>query len=392
MYRSIYSEYLLAFTRAMECQVCLVKFNAVERRPKVLPCGHTFCLHCLKALPEQSCPTDRKDFTEHPDNLVDNFHLLNVSEKLQPSLWCCSCQKEATSKECLDWHSLCSVKKARTQKATPLLDALKAALEAASRRKETMAKVRELVLEHSSRAEQAHSKLLKAQATLQSAVDSEHEDLARAMASVEQALAEPAAVKARPLGEDGGIFRVNVTLTQSHKTWSAGLTLKDNTVDQVFQGLEILTEGQLTWRAFDPSFNHCRTSSSSKPHSSPKNKTATAGPKFTFGAAISSASGTALFGSKPTGLFGDPSSASGTAPTVSFGVNSTRPLETPSSESSSSSGGAAATGISAPVASPVVFGAPVTTKSVPTFGLGGISPIARIGNGSLFGVSSPKKE
>jgi len=30
------------------CSVCFFKFDMVERKPKFLPCSHTFCLSCIK--------------------------------------------------------------------------------------------------------------------------------------------------------------------------------------------------------------------------------------------------------------------------------------------------------------------------------------------------------
>ncbi|XP_034242629.1 cell wall protein AWA1-like isoform X2 [Thrips palmi] len=325
-------------TSAMECQVCFEKFNAVERRPKVLPCGHTYCLQCLKELPRQRCPTDRKIFTELPVNLVDNFQILNVSESVQPTLWCCSCQKEATSKECLDWHSLCSMKKALTDKASPLLDSLQTALEEASLRVEAAAKVRELVLQHSSRVEQAHDKLLKAQATLQSALKTEQGDLAKAVTGVEQALAESAAVKARPSAKDGDIGTLRVDFTQSNEAWSAGLIFKDAMADQFFQGLDMLTEGQLTWQKSNPSLLSF-TPPTAPGSSSKKSKTATNSHGSNFAAATASALGSApvglsSFGSSSSGLYGAPSSAAGSlfsGSLTSFGSSSTGQFGAPSS-------------------------------------------------------------
>ena len=41
--------------------MCLEPYDSERRRPKVLACGHTFCLHCLQQEGFGStCPVDRK--------------------------------------------------------------------------------------------------------------------------------------------------------------------------------------------------------------------------------------------------------------------------------------------------------------------------------------------
>ena len=44
----------------MECSICMEQFDEGQRPPKVLPCGHTYCLRCLLALQDSVCPADRK--------------------------------------------------------------------------------------------------------------------------------------------------------------------------------------------------------------------------------------------------------------------------------------------------------------------------------------------
>ena len=47
----------------MECKICLQNYNDTERAPHTLsPCGHCFCLQCLKKLPRKLCPMDRRKF------------------------------------------------------------------------------------------------------------------------------------------------------------------------------------------------------------------------------------------------------------------------------------------------------------------------------------------
>lgn len=42
-----------------ECQVCCDVFNGSENVPKVLPCGHTYCVICLFACQPRKCPLCR---------------------------------------------------------------------------------------------------------------------------------------------------------------------------------------------------------------------------------------------------------------------------------------------------------------------------------------------
>ncbi|XP_037779497.1 uncharacterized protein LOC119576044 [Penaeus monodon] len=50
----------------MDCKVCLDKFNEEDKRPRYIPCGHTFCSFCLSNLLKNSslsCPTCRAKHT-----------------------------------------------------------------------------------------------------------------------------------------------------------------------------------------------------------------------------------------------------------------------------------------------------------------------------------------
>lgn len=44
----------------MDCSICFEKFDSEDHRPKVLQCGHSFCLSCLDQLPVKKCPVDRQ--------------------------------------------------------------------------------------------------------------------------------------------------------------------------------------------------------------------------------------------------------------------------------------------------------------------------------------------
>ncbi|XP_034238945.1 E3 ubiquitin-protein ligase RNF166-like isoform X1 [Thrips palmi] len=107
--------------QTMDCDVCMQTFNDAERRPKFLPCGHTYCLSCLMQLPAKQCPVDQKVF--QLDNLIDNYKLLNAPLK-PPRFWCIPCEKAATE-ECLDSHTVHSLKLQRTKASGPLLEALR---------------------------------------------------------------------------------------------------------------------------------------------------------------------------------------------------------------------------------------------------------------------------
>ncbi|XP_034248436.1 uncharacterized protein LOC117649639 [Thrips palmi] len=123
---SIHPRYECPF-RVMECHVCFEEFDCHKHRPKVLPCGHSFCLQCLDRLPVKECPVDAKGFD--PTELVDNFILLEPCDKTShPTVrfWCRSCRQEATSR-CVDEHSVCSFRKARAEEAARQMDSLEAA-------------------------------------------------------------------------------------------------------------------------------------------------------------------------------------------------------------------------------------------------------------------------
>ncbi|XP_052124748.1 uncharacterized protein LOC113209648 [Frankliniella occidentalis] len=68
----------------LECDVCFERFDGADRLPKVLPCGHTVCLQCLRRLPH--CPTCRRDFNKPPEGPVTNFLALNLLEGVRLGL------------------------------------------------------------------------------------------------------------------------------------------------------------------------------------------------------------------------------------------------------------------------------------------------------------------
>ena len=64
----------------MECDVCYTEYNLQDHEPRVLPCGHTTCKHCVAQMRAShlntACPHCRQGFDSakvHP-----NFALINV--------------------------------------------------------------------------------------------------------------------------------------------------------------------------------------------------------------------------------------------------------------------------------------------------------------------------
>lgn len=51
---------------ALECTICFENFDAKNMKPMTLPCGHGFCLKCLKDLHKNGkieCPMCKKVHT-----------------------------------------------------------------------------------------------------------------------------------------------------------------------------------------------------------------------------------------------------------------------------------------------------------------------------------------
>lgn len=91
------------------CRQCDRLFDAGQRRPKVLPCGHSACLQCLEDHSRgdgRLCPFCRKVFKVDPAELTDNLELLEDENKL----WCGACDCEATE-VCFESHLLRPVRR-----------------------------------------------------------------------------------------------------------------------------------------------------------------------------------------------------------------------------------------------------------------------------------------
>ena len=74
----------LAIFEGVDCSVCLER---LDETCKVLPCQHTFCKGCLKAIvasrQELRCPECRRLVTENVDELPGNIMLIRLLEGLK---------------------------------------------------------------------------------------------------------------------------------------------------------------------------------------------------------------------------------------------------------------------------------------------------------------------
>ena len=62
-----------------ECGVCFKTYNSLDKKPHSLPCGHTFCLECLRQISKHNvikCPFDKISHSIHVDNLPVNYAIL----------------------------------------------------------------------------------------------------------------------------------------------------------------------------------------------------------------------------------------------------------------------------------------------------------------------------
>ena len=64
-----------------ECGVCFKSYNHIEKKPLSLPCGHTFCLECLKQINKHSiikCPFDKIAHHVIAENLPVNYAVMTA--------------------------------------------------------------------------------------------------------------------------------------------------------------------------------------------------------------------------------------------------------------------------------------------------------------------------
>ncbi len=66
----------------LKCNICKHNYNIDNRKPMVLPCGHTLCLRCIEQMWEKTgsikCHNDNKKFFLHRDNILINPFILNM--------------------------------------------------------------------------------------------------------------------------------------------------------------------------------------------------------------------------------------------------------------------------------------------------------------------------
>ncbi|OMJ75423.1 hypothetical protein SteCoe_25429 [Stentor coeruleus] len=64
----------------LECSICLECFDSNEKKPLILPCGHTFCKQCVKDIKDgnSECPFDRKPVELPFESISTNFTLLEL--------------------------------------------------------------------------------------------------------------------------------------------------------------------------------------------------------------------------------------------------------------------------------------------------------------------------
>ncbi|XP_037776336.1 E3 ubiquitin-protein ligase TRIM7-like [Penaeus monodon] len=77
------------------CQVCFTCYDSEAKRPKILPCGHTFCSQCLLNITERNygsivCPLcKRKTVVTDLSQLTTNFSILDLTpddqQEVQPT-------------------------------------------------------------------------------------------------------------------------------------------------------------------------------------------------------------------------------------------------------------------------------------------------------------------
>ena len=68
----------------LECEICMIPYNASNHKPLSLPCGHSICSVAANALYSNNlikCPVDRKlhSFNKFED-IPPNFGMINIIE------------------------------------------------------------------------------------------------------------------------------------------------------------------------------------------------------------------------------------------------------------------------------------------------------------------------
>lgn len=69
---------------SFECPICMIEFDTVKHIPKLLKCGDTICIICLKDIfqREKECPICRTKINEKIDILRNNRYAYNAKNKI----------------------------------------------------------------------------------------------------------------------------------------------------------------------------------------------------------------------------------------------------------------------------------------------------------------------
>jgi hypothetical protein len=65
----------------MDCSICLERFDQDSKKPMVLECGHTFCIHCVYEIYKKSkieCPIDRSALLQPLKKVKINYSLQDI--------------------------------------------------------------------------------------------------------------------------------------------------------------------------------------------------------------------------------------------------------------------------------------------------------------------------
>ena len=67
------------------CSICFLQYSNDKQIPKILKCGHTFCIECLTKIFNKNngkinCPTCRKECLDKPENLTTVFSLIQPED------------------------------------------------------------------------------------------------------------------------------------------------------------------------------------------------------------------------------------------------------------------------------------------------------------------------
>lgn len=64
----------------LTCPLCLDWFA----KPRILPCGHTFCADCIKEWPERNCPVCRSVLPETTQEFPPNYLIISLVDSVKP--------------------------------------------------------------------------------------------------------------------------------------------------------------------------------------------------------------------------------------------------------------------------------------------------------------------